>query len=133
MGEHRNRALTRGWAWIGRSQLLSCVRLHINNIHRGNSVSMEPEALGSAKTESQIRADERQRFKAILGLPEAEGRTELACAIIIETDLTPDQAAAMLSSSASVKTTPNSGNPFAEAMAAIENPRLIFTAPDHEA
>lgn len=81
--------------------------------------------------ESRIRAEERARFKTILALPEAEGRLPLAYAIIAETDMTPEQAAAMLAASPIASSAPTGGNPFFDAMRAIGNPNVSPSGHDH--
>lgn len=90
-----------------------------------------PEALATAK------ADERARCKSILTSAEAEGRGDLASHLAFESDLTADQAVAMLGkapkAAAQAAPTTATANPFAAAMDAAGTPNVAAqtaAAPD---
>ena len=72
---------------------------------------------------------ERQRIAAILGAPEAKGRSALAQSLALETDLDAESAIKVLSSTPEQ---PKGGNLLGAVMANIENPEVGADAPENE-
>ncbi|CAO3453887.1 hypothetical protein [Azospirillum argentinense] len=72
---------------------------------------------------ARARQDERNRCAAIFADPAAAGRVAMAATLAFTTDLTAEQAVAVLKTApaASAPATP-AGNPFAAAMGALGNP-----------
>lgn len=67
----------------------------------------EKEKILTKDVAAQVRAEVTARIRTIMALPEAKGRSELAEHIAFETELTPEEAGALLSK---VKDTPASGS-----------------------
>ena len=83
-----------------------------------------------AKASSDAKIAERARVNGILGCEEAKGRTELANHIAMNTDMSVDEAKAMLKvAPAQAAATPAAAaNPFAAAMNNSENPNVTAEA-----
>ncbi|RIW00983.1 hypothetical protein D2T81_19425 [Azospirillum brasilense] len=72
---------------------------------------------------ARARQDERARCAAIFADPAAAGRVAMAATLAFTTDLTAEQAVAVLKTApAASTTTAQAGNPFAAAMGALGNP-----------
>lgn len=75
-------------------------------------------------------AAHRNRVSAILALPEAEGRNDLAAHFANDTEMTVDQAKAALTKAPKASAAPAApSDPFARAMAAAGNPNVGPDAP----
>lgn len=83
-----------------------------------------------SKAASDAKIAERARVNGILGCEEAKGRTELANHIAMNTDMSVDEAKAMLKvAPAQAAATPAAAaNPFAAAMNNSENPNVTAEA-----
>lgn len=82
-----------------------------------------------AKAASDAKIAERARVNGILGCEEAKGRTELANHIAMNTDMSVDEAKAMLKvAPAQAATTHAAANPFVAAMNNSENPNVSAEA-----
>ena len=83
-----------------------------------------------SKAASDAKIAERARVNGILGCEEAKGRTELANHIAMNTDMSVDEAKAMLKvAPAQAAATPAAAaNPFAAAMNNSENPNVTTEA-----
>lgn len=82
-----------------------------------------------AKAASDAKIAERARVNGILGCEEAKGRTELANHIAMNTDMSVDEAKAMLKvAPAQAATAPAAANPFVAAMNNSENPNVSAEA-----
>ena len=75
------------------------------------------------------QASERSRIAAILNATEAEGRTDLARSLALETDLDAASAIKVLSSTPEQ---PKTGSLLKAAMASIDNPVVGADAPEGE-
>jgi ClpP class serine protease len=76
-------------------------------------------------------AAERERSKAILNLPEAKGREELALHLVTNTNLKVDDAKALLAA-APVAQAAKAPNPLEAAMAGVKNPNVGAGGADAE-
>lgn len=80
-----------------------------------------PPPVDAAAVAAQARKAERERVAAIIGCEEAKGREQLAQHVASNTDLSVEQAKAMLN--AAPKTS-SVTNPLAAAMAGVKNPEV---------
>lgn len=93
-----------------------------------NETSIDSDAL-KAEGNCDGRAAERSRIAAILNATEAEGRTDLARSLALETDLDAVSAIKVLSSAPEQ---PKTGGLLNAAMANVANPVVGADAPDNE-
>jgi signal peptide peptidase SppA len=87
----------------------------------------------AANTEqAAVVVDQKQRCAAIIGAPEAQGRTDLAHHLAFKTDLDADAALAVLAASPEKDTSFDKGNNLDLAMASIEQPNIGAMSQDSE-
>lgn len=97
---------------------------------KSNQPGVAENATHAAASESaaQARAAERARIKGIQDHEEAKGRTSLANHLALNTDLSVEQAAAILAAAPreekAKEASATSANPFAQAMNSTENPNV---------
>lgn len=84
----------------------------------------QPEAAAALRAEARAEGvtSERDRIKAILFSPEADGRTELAQALAFDDDVPAEKAIALLAKSP--KAAAPKADPLADAMAREKNPQV---------
>lgn len=91
------------------------------------------KAGGQTPATDAAPVDQRQRIKGILGAPEAEGRADLAQHLAFETDMSADDARAILARAPKeVAAAAAPGAEFAAVMASVENPQVGADVGDNE-
>ncbi|AGH44532.1 S49 family peptidase [Paraglaciecola psychrophila] len=86
----------------------------------------------SETEQAEVVVDQKARCAAIIGAPEAEGRSDLALHLAFKTDLDAVSAVAVLAASPEQNASADDGNSLDAAMASIEQPNIGAMGQDSE-